>query len=164
MAEFIGELNDLFGGFKQRAAMVEASLRSPQVSFVLVTSPSPPSIQEVLFFSERLQSSQMPRGAFVVNRFRVPPRGADGPPPTEKEVAEAIAAHGLSLRSDAPSRLVQAYRDAVSLAALDAMHVRRLAEHAGEAVHIVRVPELAGDVRDMQKLGELSDTMMSGGV
>jgi hypothetical protein len=41
--------------------------------------------------------------------------------------------------------------------------VRRLAEHAGDAVHIVRVPELAGDVRDMQKLGELADTMMSGG-
>jgi anion-transporting ArsA/GET3 family ATPase len=164
MAEFIGELNDLFGGFKQRAAIVEASLRSPEVSFVLVTSPAPPSIQEVLFFSERLESSQMPRGAFVVNRFRVPPPGAGTAPPTEKEVAAAIAAHGLALGSDAPSRLVQAYRDAVSLAALDALHVRRLVEYAARAVPVVRVPELAGDVHDIEKLGELAETMMAGGV
>jgi anion-transporting ArsA/GET3 family ATPase len=164
MAEFIGELNDLFGGFKQRAAMVEASLRSPEVSFVLVTSPAPPSIQEVLFFSERLESSQMPRGAFVVNRFRVPPPGAGASPPTEKEVAGAIAARGLALGSDAPSRLVQAYRDAVSLAALDALHVGRLVEHAARAVPVVRVPELAGDVHDIAKLGDLAETMMAGGV
>jgi anion-transporting ArsA/GET3 family ATPase len=82
MAEFISELNDLFGGFKQRAAIVEAALRSPEVSFVLVTSPAPMSIQEVLFFSERLAEAHMPRGAFVVNRFRhrrpTPPRPSRG--------------------------------------------------------------------------------------
>src|SRR5215470_8913175 len=75
MAEFITELNDLFGGFKQRAAMVEAALRSPEVSFVLVTSPAPTSIKEVVFFSERLEEAKMARGAFVVNRFRLPPPG-----------------------------------------------------------------------------------------
>ena len=29
MAEFITELNDLFGGFRERAKMVEAAMRSP---------------------------------------------------------------------------------------------------------------------------------------
>src|SRR5580704_3415354 len=93
MAEFIAELNDLFGGFKQRAGMVEAALRSPEVSFVLVTSPAPMSIQEVLFFSERLEEAKMPRGALVVNRFRVPPPSA-GHPPSVKDAAEAVAKHG----------------------------------------------------------------------
>src|SRR5271166_143364 len=88
MAEFITELNDLFGGFKQRARLVEAALRSPDVSFVLVTSPAPMSVQEVLFFSDRLEQSSMPRGAFVVNRFRLAPPRADRPP-TEGEVAGA---------------------------------------------------------------------------
>jgi anion-transporting ArsA/GET3 family ATPase len=73
MAEFINELNDLFGGFKQRAVEVQKALRMPEVAFVLVTSPSPMSIKEVLYFSERLAEHDMPRGAFVVNRFRVPP-------------------------------------------------------------------------------------------
>src|SRR5580658_6859517 len=39
MAQFLAELNDLFGGFKERASAVRAALRSSEVSFVLVTSP-----------------------------------------------------------------------------------------------------------------------------
>ena len=163
MAEFISELNDLFGGFKQRAKMVEDALRSDEVSFVLVTSPAPMSIQEVLFFSERLESSRMPRGAFVVNRFRMPPPSADRPP-SEKEAAAAIDAHKLLLDDDAPARLVQAHADAVRLAALDALHVHLLGERAQGRVPIVRVPELASDVHDLTRLGEVAETLMSGGV
>src|SRR3954453_148545 len=43
MAEFINELNDLFGGFKHRALQVQKALRMPEVAFVLVTSPAPMS-------------------------------------------------------------------------------------------------------------------------
>jgi anion-transporting ArsA/GET3 family ATPase len=166
MAEFITELNDLFGGFKKRAQMVESALRSPDVSFVLVTSPSPMNVQEVLFFSERLEQSGMPRGAFVVNRFRVPPPLADAPP-TEAEVASAIATHGLHLEDDGAARLVRAHADATRLAALDALHVRTLDTRANAnqgGVPIVRIPELSGDVHDLTNLGVLSETLMTGGV
>jgi anion-transporting ArsA/GET3 family ATPase len=166
MAEFITELNDLFGGFKKRAQMVEAALRSPDVSFVLVTSPAPMNVQEVLFFSDRLEQSGMPRGAFVVNRFHVPPPLADTPP-TEAEVASAIASRGLRLEEDGAARLVRAHADATRLASLDALHVQSLdvrakAEQGG--VPIVRVPELSSDVHDLAKLGVLAETLMTGGV
>jgi anion-transporting ArsA/GET3 family ATPase len=163
MAEFITELNDLFGGFKQRAQMVEAALRSPEVAFVLVTSPAPMSIQEVLFFSERLAASRMPRGAFVVNRFRLPPPGADAPP-TQRDAAEAIAARRLALSDGASARLVHAHADAVRLAALDARQVSQLGAEANEGVPIVRVPELASDVHDLARLGEVAAQLMTGGV
>jgi anion-transporting ArsA/GET3 family ATPase len=163
MAEFITELNDLFGGFKQRAGMVEAALRSPEVSFVLVTSPAPMSIQEVLFFSERLEEAKMPRGALVVNRFRLPPPSA-GLPPSVKEAAAAVAKHGLHLEEDAPERLVRAHTDAIQLAALDERHVRLLDQRARGRVPIVRVPELPSDVHDLRNLGELAETLMRGGV
>jgi anion-transporting ArsA/GET3 family ATPase len=163
MAEFITELNDLFGGFKQRAAMVEASLRSPEVSFVLVTSPAPMSIQEVLFFSERLEEARMPRGAFVVNRFRQPPASADAPPSLD-DVAHSIERHRLKLEDDAPARLLHAHGDAVKLASLDALHVKALDARAHGKVPIVRVPELASDVHDLKNLGELAETLMRGGV
>jgi anion-transporting ArsA/GET3 family ATPase len=163
MAEFITELNALFGGFKQRAAMVERALRSPEVSFVLVTSPAPPSIQEVLFFHERLAESHMPRGAFVVNRFRLPPAGADAPP-AERDAAEAIAARGLALEEDAPARVLRAYGDAVLLAALDALHVGKLRDAANGKVPVVRVPELATDVHDLGSLNEVAEKLMQGGV
>ncbi len=163
MAEFITELNDLFGGFKQRAGMVEAALRSPEVSFVLVTSPAPMSIQEVLFFSERLEEAKMPRGAFVVNRFRLPPPGADAPP-SLADATEAVARDGLKLEEDAPERLVHAHADAVGLASLDALHVKALDGRARGKVPIVRVPELASDVHDLANLGEVAEALMRGGV
>jgi len=163
MAEFITELNDLFGGFKARAARVEATLRSPEVSFVLVTSPAPMSIQEVLFFSDRLAEANMPRGAFVVNRFRMPPPCADSPPSIEG-ATEAVARHALALEDDGPERLVRAHADAVKLAGLDALHVRLLDERAKGGVPIVRVPELASDVHDLPMLGLVAETLMAGGV
>jgi anion-transporting ArsA/GET3 family ATPase len=162
MAEFIGELNDLFGGFKERAARVESALRGDEVAFVLVTSASPPSIQEVLYFAERLAEAKMPRGAFVVNRFHVPPsRAAEGV--TVEDAQAAVAAHGLTLEDDAPQRLVQAHADAVKLAALDARHLRALDLSAG-STPIVRVAELETDVHDLKLLALLGDALMSGGV
>jgi anion-transporting ArsA/GET3 family ATPase len=163
MAEFISELNDLFGGFKQRAKMVEDSLRSSDVTFVLVTSPAPMSVQEVLFFSERLEGAGMPRGAFVVNRFHLPPPGATAAP-TTIDVAIAIEAHALVLDDDAPARILRAHADAVGLAALDALHVGKLGKRATGSVPIVRVPELASDVHDLAHLGLVAEALMSGGI
>lgn len=163
MAEFITELNDLFGGFKQRAQMVESSLRSPDVSFVLVASPAPVSLEEAVFFSERLEQANMARGAFVVNRFRLPPLWTDAPP-GDGDAAAAIAAHHLHLDEGAPQRVVRAHADAVRLARRDAANVRSLGQQASDGVPIVRVPELPSDVHDLQNLRDIAEMLMDGGV
>jgi anion-transporting ArsA/GET3 family ATPase len=162
MARLISELNELFGGFRERAALVQRELRSREVDFVLVTSPAPMSVREVLYFSERLESSNMPRGAFIVNRLRVAPRFPDGAP--AEAVTSALRARSISLEEDAESRLQRAHRDQCELAALDIVHVDRLARAAGGKVPVVRVPEFASDVRDIRLLGDVADLLVSGGV
>jgi anion-transporting ArsA/GET3 family ATPase len=159
MAEFITSLNDLFGGFRTRAAVLEKALRSPDVAFVLVTSPSPVSIQEVLYFEGRLKEAKMPRGAFVVNRVRVAPAKAEGI--GSEVIAKAILAHGLELDADAPARVLRAYQDAAKLAALDSRHMRSLVSD-DEKVPIVRIPELPTDVHDASGLVKLSALLMAG--
>jgi len=163
MAEFLTELNDLFGGFKQRARSVEGALRSPQVAFVLVTSPAPMSLQEALYFSSRLEQANMDRGAFVVNRLHLPPARADAPP-SEADAAKAISARGLQLDAEGPSRLVRAHADARRLAALDTIHLRTLYERAKGKTPVVQVPEFAGSVHDLDALRGLADLLMRGGV
>ena len=158
MSEFIAELNDLFGGFKERAGRVQRTLRGSDVAFVLVTSPSPPAIKEVLYFAERLQEAQMPRGALVVNRFHVPP---PYPTVTIEDAAKACRDRGLSLEEDGPERLARAHEDAARLAALDAAHVRALEATTGETP-ITRVAELETDVHDIALLAKLSDVLMAG--
>ncbi len=105
----------------------------------------------------------MPRGAFVVNRFRMPPLWTDAPP-HESDAAKAIAARGLHLEEDAPQRVVRAHTDAVRLAMRDAANVSTLRERASGEVPIVRVPELASDVHDLRNLRDIADHLMSGGV
>jgi anion-transporting ArsA/GET3 family ATPase len=159
MAEFITSLNDLFGGFRSRASVLEKTLRSPDVAFVLVTSPSPVSIQEVLYFEGRLKEAKMPRGAFVVNRVRLPPAQAEGL--CEADVTEALVAKGIRLDGDAPKRILRAYADAAKLAALDTLHLKSLVASA-EGLPVVRVPEFPTDVHDASALVKLSAMLMAG--
>ncbi len=160
VAEFIAELNELFGGFKERAARVEAALRSSRVSFVLVTSAAPPAVREVLYFAERLAESNMKRGAFVVNRFHLPPPHAEI---SALDAASGLTHYGLSLGEDGPQRVVQAHHDSAEQAELDARHVRILQESAG-ATPVVRVDEFDVDVHDVGTLARLADVLMRGGV
>jgi hypothetical protein len=140
---------------------VQQTLRGPDIAFVLVTSPSPPAIKEVLYFIERLEEAKMPRGALVVNRFHLPPPPAEGV--TEADVSAEIAARRLQLEEDAPSRMLRAHADASRLASLDAAHVKALqATSAGTPT--VRVAELDTDVQDLALLAQLSDILMAGGV
>jgi anion-transporting ArsA/GET3 family ATPase len=160
MAEFVSELNDLFGGFKERAREVAASLRGPDVAYVLVTSPEPMSIQEVLFFSDRLAEQGMPRDAFVVNRVhRAPPLRA-----TEAEAGAALARQGVALGGgDGARRVVAAFDDEARLAATDAARLGRLAEAlAGMAPRPVRVdvPALPYDVHDLRSLAEVAGVLV----
>ncbi|MEO8323322.1 MAG: ArsA-related P-loop ATPase [Actinomycetota bacterium] len=67
-AEFFGNLEGMYDGFKQRALDVAALLKSDVTSFVVITSPSEDSVTEATFFATRLNESGLPFGALVVNR------------------------------------------------------------------------------------------------
>ncbi len=160
MAEFITELNDLFGGFKQRATLVQKTLRSDDVAFVLVTSPSPMNVREVLYFAERLIEARMPLGAFVVNRLHVRPAGSKVPA-TEREADEAIRAAKLPLEDGAGERVARAHRDAFALAELDARNLEALADVRKSGAPLVTVAELESDVHDVQLLSRLADVLVA---
>lgn len=74
-AEFFGNLEGMYDGFKQRARDVATLLQSNATSFVVVTSPAEDSVREAVFFAERLNDTRLPFGAVVVNR--VHPRYED---------------------------------------------------------------------------------------
>ena len=162
MAEFIAELNELFGGFKERAASVQKSLRADDVSFVLVASPAPPAIREAMFFAERLEEANMPRGGFIVNRFHLPPPHKEGI--TADDARGAIAAHHLKLEDDAPERIKTAHHEMWQLAAFDAFHVATLESHIGTRVPLLKIAALASDVHDLVLLGKIADSIEQGGV
>jgi anion-transporting ArsA/GET3 family ATPase len=68
VAEFVGDLQKIYGGVQQRARDVYRLLRSPQVGFVVVTTLEPVPFGEAEYFASRLREYRMPLRGVVANR------------------------------------------------------------------------------------------------
>ena len=85
-AEFFGNLEGMYDGFKERAREVAKLLQSAETAFVVVTSPSEDSVSEAIFFATRLDEANLPFGALVVNR--VHPRWGDAIEASDRRIGK----------------------------------------------------------------------------
>ncbi len=74
MAEFFQAFGPLFAGFRERAEQVQALLKSPSTTFVLVTGPGEERLPETMFFARHLVEGGYHLGPLIVNM--VHPRGS----------------------------------------------------------------------------------------
>jgi anion-transporting ArsA/GET3 family ATPase len=70
LAAFIVDLNDLFGGFRERANTVARAFRGPEFGFVVVSSTRQNAIDESLELTRQLAREGMSLDAFIVNRVQ----------------------------------------------------------------------------------------------
>jgi anion-transporting ArsA/GET3 family ATPase len=157
MAQFFVEFNAILGGFRERAREVFDLLRRSDVAFVLVSSAEPLSIDEAVYFYDRLVQSQMPLGAFVVNRVH---NAAPSNLGREELIAKLTARP--ELRGYSPDDLVQVasdfdrtHREFHALAQIDAKQVERLDERAAGRAPVVTVPFFDQDIYDVQGLSQM---------
>jgi anion-transporting ArsA/GET3 family ATPase len=68
VAEFVGDLQKIYGGVQRRARDVYTLLRSSKVGFVVVTTLEPSPFGEAEYFTSRLREYRMPLRGVVVNR------------------------------------------------------------------------------------------------
>jgi anion-transporting ArsA/GET3 family ATPase len=155
VAHFITDFNDLFGGFRKRAEEVASALRSPEVAFVIVTSPAPLAVAEAIFFGDRLKEGGMRREAFVINQ--VHPLVAE--PSATTAALEAEAKKLLPEGADAPrlvARMRRALDDARLRAVADRLECDRIETHGGKDVLYVEVPIFDHDVHDLRSLAKVA--------
>jgi anion-transporting ArsA/GET3 family ATPase len=157
MAAFFVEFNTILGGFRERAREVFNLLRQPDVAFVLVSSAEPMSVDEAIYFHDRLVQSQMPLGAFVVNRVHhTLPATID-----REALIEKLSARP-ELRGYSPDDVTQVaadfdrtHKEFLQLAEIDARQVKRLAERSGGSADVVQVPFFDRDIYDVAGLSEM---------
>lgn len=156
VASFISEMNALFGGWKQRADAVSATLRAPDVGYVLVTTPDPLAIREVTFFAERLMTEKMKPAAFVVNRVHPAfPKEDAGAEPSLASVGVDPAERGALA-----TRCAQALSDASAQGKLDRLHLLALEGMLEDSsAPAVFVPTFPADVYDLEALSEIADIL-----
>ncbi|HKA88565.1 MAG TPA: ArsA-related P-loop ATPase [Haliangiales bacterium] len=157
MARFFVEFNDVLGGFRERAREVFDLLRTPKVGFVLVAAPEPTVVDEVLFFQQRLASSNMPFSGFVVNRVHAeaPPAPDPGELASQLRAQDALARFSDEEIASARDALLAAYRELGALAEADRLQILRLRQAAADQP-VATVPFLARDVHDVTSLALLA--------
>ncbi len=149
VAGFVTDLNDLFGGFKHRAAEVSAAFRGPEFGYVLVSTPVPVTLREARYFADRLVEMGLRHDALVVNRVHRPPRAHPG----LDEIREALSRHGLDLGPSGPERLARAVADEEAQSRLDAAHLADFGLAGGTRID---VPALPSDVHDLSTLAGIA--------
>jgi anion-transporting ArsA/GET3 family ATPase len=127
------------------------------VAYVLVTSPDPLSIREVLYFSDRLREQRMPRDAIVVNRVHAtsPER------PDQAAVRAELQRRAIRIGADGEGRVLRARDDEAIVSDLDRRHLEALAAFDQGANRPIRVevPAFAGDVHDIKALARVAQAL-----
>jgi len=68
VAGFVGALDNMFGGFRDRAEETYRVLQAPETAFLVVAAPEPDAIREARYFAGRLGSQHMGLAGLVLNR------------------------------------------------------------------------------------------------
>ena len=153
-AEFFGNLEGMYDGFKQRAQDVAQLLQSKSTSFIVVTSPSEDSVAEATFFAARLNESRLPFGALVVNR--VHPRWGEAIATKPRQFSK------LEAGSDQARLLAKLLRNEAEFSAVVALEeknldtlARRIPRHRW-----VRVPYLEQEAVDFPGLVAITEQLL----
>jgi anion-transporting ArsA/GET3 family ATPase len=154
MAAFVGELNELFGGFKERAAEVSRAFRAPDFGYLLVAAPSAPALEEARFFAERLRRLGLAADALVLNRVHA----SETALASADALAALLGARGLSAP---PQQLLLAQADEHARARIEAPEVEK-ARRLFSPENLWTVPVMAGDVRGLSDLAKVSRALTEG--
>jgi anion-transporting ArsA/GET3 family ATPase len=152
LGDFLQSFQGMYDGFKERAAEVHALLSRPEVGFLLVTSPSPVAVDEVLSFHERLHAESMPVAGLVANRV-TPDLWPGGTLPGEAQLAEALGARDAALAG----RMARTLLEHQALAAAEGRALGRL--FARVDAPRATVPRLETDVHDLTGLARLCERL-----
>ena len=68
LSGFVGALDSMFGGFRDRAERTYQILQARETAFLVVAVPEPDAIREAAYFAGRLADEQMPLAGLVLNR------------------------------------------------------------------------------------------------
>ncbi len=142
---FFAALGPLVDGLGDRAAGVEALLRDPATTVVLVSTPEREPVDEAIAFAAELARAGMPVGAVVVNRVHA---DTDAPADLARTLEARLGRRLAGLVADN-------VRDHQVLARRDARGLDRLATALVEAP-VVRVPQLIGEVGDLEGLAAIA--------
>lgn len=158
LATFFKHFSPLFEGFRERTRATADLFSEAGTRFVIVTAPDPDTVEEALYFREKLAKYAVHLGGVVVNRMRPAMEGnpllEQGPGALAEALreVEGAALIGATLLDRLARRLASNARDFDALAERDREVSDALQERVGRDIPLVRVPLLSTDVHTLAGL------------
>lgn len=163
ISEFFTAFEGMYDGFKERAEAVYELLHDRITAFVLVTSPEDLTIEEAIYFHDKLIEYEMPFCGLVINKVYTDfTANGNGARPTDTDPARTAARKiGAALAASADERkamesvalsLAKNLENFRNLAEIDAQNIRSLTECIEPDTIIRNVPFFETDVHDIEGL------------
>ncbi|RDV37421.1 ArsA family ATPase [Bradymonadaceae bacterium TMQ3] len=157
---FLKTFSSLFEGFEERARGVIDLLKSPATGFVVVTAPDSLTVEEALYFYEKLDRDALHVDAFIVNR--VHPRWVSEEalalPPAELATAlEAPPLPALDEALDASALAALLLENASQFelrASQDASSIALMGDRLPKTMPILQVPYFNRDIHSLAGLNQ----------
>jgi anion-transporting ArsA/GET3 family ATPase len=145
LSGFVGALDSMFGGFRERAEQTFRVLQAPETAFLVVAAPEPDAIREADYFAGRLESEKMPLAGLLLNRVhRSATEAIDG--------ATAASASGqLQDQNPVAADVLTVHARVVARAAREREITSRFTR-AHPAVPVATIAALPVDVHDIEGL------------
>lgn len=151
LGAFVGAVDTMFGGFRERAEATYSLLKDEGTSFVVVAAPEPDALREASYFVDRLEADAMPLAGLVLNRVqqvRAP----------ELSVERAIAGADRVADSDPmTAALLRLHADRLRNAERQEKLARKfVSAHPSVAItEVVALPEDVHDLAGLRTVGDL---------
>jgi anion-transporting ArsA/GET3 family ATPase len=152
LSGFVGALDSMFGGFRERAEHTFRVLQAPETAFLVVAAPEPDAIREADFFAGRLAQERMPLAGLLLNRMH---RVA-----TDEIDAETAVRASAAIRAENPVAADVLLVHAANLGR--AQRERRITARftgAHPDVPVAAIPAQPVDVHDIDGLREIGLAM-----
>ena len=153
---FVGALDTMFGGFRQRADQTYALLAQRSTAFLVVAAPERDALREASYFIARLETERMPLTGLVLNRVQqvqAPGLGAA----RARAAAEDRTDDGDHLSAG----LLALHADIAGAADRQRRLARRFSV-GHPSTPVVEVPALAEDVHDVDGLRQVGEALAAG--
>ncbi|RAL21159.1 hypothetical protein DL240_13580 [Lujinxingia litoralis] len=157
---FLKTFSALFEGFEERARAVQKLLKGPRTSFVVVTAPDSLTVEEALYFFEKLDRDALNIDAFIVNRVHPRWVGPEALAQPASDLAQALtdgALPPLPDEVDAPTLAAHLLENASQFelrASQDAASLELLSRRLPDDLPILAVPYFNRDIHSLAGLNQ----------
>ena len=153
LSGFVGALDSMFGGFRERAEQTFRVLQAPETAFLVVAAPEPDAVREADFFAGRLEAEKMPLAGLLLNRVHF----------TETEAidgADAVRASELIRGENAVAADVLLVHAAMIARAEREQAITRRFTRAHPSVPVATVAAQPVDIHDIDGLRTIGEVLV----